>query len=133
MLHQEAADERTGSTQPGFAVHRDSALGLLADGQKLLHDVVVRRSAVGKEEVEMGDAGANEDRGVVQLVVESYDGGDVVAPEVGQIGFRRVQLVAVDNPAVDVRRRKGEQFLRHDPIHVTVLHLRTHNTLGERR
>jgi hypothetical protein len=59
--------------------------------------------------------------GIVDFLVESDDGGDVVQLEVGKVGLRRVQGVPVVDPAVRVRAAEGQKLLRYQPVEVAVL------------
>ncbi len=66
----------------------------LADVQELGEDGVVGRAAVDEEQVVVREAHVCETLGVVHLLVEPDDGGDVVLPEVGEIRFRRMKRVS---------------------------------------
>ena len=71
----------------------DGSFCVLADVEELPDDGVVRRAPVHKEQVVVLEARFCETPGVVHLLVESDDGGDVVVPEVWDVGLRSVQRV----------------------------------------
>lgn len=77
-----------------FTVDRDGSVSILADVQELGDDGVVGRTTVYKEQVVVLEAHVCETLGVVHFLVEPDDGGDVVLPEVGEIGFRGVKRVS---------------------------------------
>lgn len=70
------------------------ALGAVTDVQKALCDDVTGRAAVQEEEVVVMEAGVCEPLGLVDLLVEPNHSANVVFPEVGEVGFRRMQRVA---------------------------------------
>jgi len=80
MLHQETADQGPGSSEPGLAVHGDRPIGVLRDGEEPLDYVVVRGSSIIEEQVVVSDPGRRESGRVIQLVVEPYNGRNVVPP-----------------------------------------------------
>ena len=61
--------------------------------------------------------------GIVDLLVEPDDGGDVVEAEVGEVGLGRVKGVAVVDPALRVRAAEGQKLLRNKPVEIAVLKL----------
>lgn len=82
----------------------DGPFRVLADVEELPEDGVVRRAPVHKEQVVVLEAGFGEAPGVVHLLVESDDRGDVVVPEVRDVGLGSVQRVAWGGEAQEVRR-----------------------------
>lgn len=76
-----------------FAVDGHSPLGALTDVQKAAYNDVIRRASVYKEEVVVVEAGVGEAFGIVDLLVQSDDGGHVVFSEIGKISLRGVQRV----------------------------------------
>lgn len=77
-----------------FTVNSDPSFCILTDVQELCDDDVIGRAAVHKEQVMMAEAHICETFGVVHFLVETDDGGDVVLPEVREIGFRGVKRVS---------------------------------------
>lgn len=75
----------------------------LADVQEAPRDDVAGRAAVQEEEVAVVEAGVDEALGVVDLLVQTDDGGHVVLPEVREVGLGRVEGVACRG-----RRRSGQ-------------------------
>lgn len=74
-------------------MHGDGSFRILTDIEKLPDDGVVGRAAVHKEEVVVLEARLCEAPGVVHLLVESDNSGDVVLPEVRDVGLRSMQWV----------------------------------------
>ena len=103
-----------------FAVDSNGATGLFAQFHEAFHDEVRGRAAVGEEQVAVLETGARESRRVVDALVEPHDGGDVVAPEVWKVRFRRVLalLFVLDR----VWSAKGDELARNDPVEVAILH-----------
>lgn len=66
---------------------------VLTDVEELSDNGVVRRAPVHKEQVVMFEARLCKSPGVVHLLVETYDGGDVVFPEVGNVGLGSMQRI----------------------------------------
>lgn len=77
-----------------FAVDSYGPLRVLTDVQELPDDGVGRRAAVHKEQVLVLEAGVREAPRIVHLLVEPHDGGDVVLPEVREVGLRGVERVS---------------------------------------
>lgn len=75
-------------------MHGDASLGVLRQVDEALQDAVIGRAAVDEEEVEVVEARLDEAPTVVDLLVETHDGGDVILAEVGEVGLGRVQRVA---------------------------------------
>lgn len=73
---------------------RNGSVCILADVQEFGDDGIVGRTAVYKEQVMVLEAHVCETLGVVHLLVEPDDGGDVVLPEVGEIRFRGMKRVS---------------------------------------
>ena len=63
----------------------DGAAGLLAEGEKSVHNQIGRRAAVGEEEVAVLEAGAGEARRVVDALVQPDDGCHVVLAEIVEV------------------------------------------------
>jgi len=74
-------------------VDRNGSFGVLADVEELPDDGVGRCTPVHEEQVVVLKAGFRETPSVVHLLVESDDGGDVVIPEVRDVGLGSVQRV----------------------------------------
>ncbi len=72
----------------------NASVSSLADVQELGEDGVAGRAAVDEEQVVVREAHVCETLGVVHLLVEPDDGGDVVLSEVGEIRFRRMKRVS---------------------------------------
>ena len=58
---------------------------------------------------------------VVNFLVESHDACYVVQPEVGEVGLRGMEGVAVFNLGLGMGAAECKKFLRHEPIEITVL------------
>ena len=69
----------------------------------------------------MVKAGIGELFTVVNFLVESHDARYVVQPEVGEVGLRGVEGVAVFNLGLGMGAAECKKFLRHEPIEITVL------------
>lgn len=82
-----------GSRHLTFAVDRNGPLGILTYAEELPDDGVVWSAPVDKEQIVMFEPGLCEPLGVVHLLVESDDGGDVIFPKVWDVGLRGVQRV----------------------------------------
>ena len=67
---------------------------VLTDVEELPDDGVSGRAAVHEEQVVVLEAGVGEAPGVVHLLVEPYDSGDVVLPEVREVGLGGVERVS---------------------------------------
>ena len=70
------------------------AFCVLTDVEELPDDGVGGRAAVHEEQVVVLEAGVGEAPGVVHFLVEPYDSGNVVLPEVREVGLRGVQRVS---------------------------------------
>ncbi len=115
--------ERARPPESGLAVDGDATRRGLAYLEEPLQDVVRRGAAVGKEEVLVLKTASDEALGVVDLLVESDDGGDSMKTEVVEVGFRCMERIAVIDARLGVRATKGQEFLRHQPVKVPVLDL----------
>lgn len=73
---------------------RYSSFCILTDIKKLPYDGVIRCTPVHKEKVVMLEARVCKTPGVIHLLVEADHIGDVVIPEVRDVGFRSVQRIA---------------------------------------
>lgn len=69
------------------------SLCALADVQEAACDDVAGRAAVHKEEVVVVEAGVSETFGIVDLLVQTDDGGHVVFPEVWEVSLRGMERV----------------------------------------
>lgn len=77
-----------------FAVDSNGSFCVLTDVEELPDDGVGRCTPVHKEQIVMLKARVCETPGIVHLLVESDDSGDVMIPEVWDVGLRSVQRVA---------------------------------------
>lgn len=82
-----------GSRHLTFAVDRNGPLSILTYAEELPDNGVVWSAPVDKEQIVMFEPGLCEALGVVHLLVESDDGGDVIFPKVWDVGLRGVQRV----------------------------------------
>lgn len=69
------------------------SLRALTDVQEAACDEVARRAAVHKEQVIVVEAGVGETLAVVDLLVQTDDGGHVVLPEVREVSLRGMERV----------------------------------------
>lgn len=76
-----------------FAVDSNGSFCVLTDVEELPDDGVVWCTPVHKEQVLMLKARLCETPGIIHLLVESDDSGDVMIPEVWDVGLRSVQRV----------------------------------------
>ena len=95
----------------------------LTDVEEGFENGVGRRGAVDEEEVLVVKAGVGEPLAVVDLLVEPHDAGDVVQPEVGEVGLGRVERVPVLDLGLGVRPAERQELFRHQPVEVPVLDL----------
>lgn len=68
-----------------FAVDCNCAFRSLADIKELFHNAVTRRASVNEKQISMVEAIIYETLGVVDLLVETNDRGDIVLAEVRKI------------------------------------------------
>ena len=115
-------DERSSSSKTRLAVNSHSTRGGFADFEEPLQNRVGRSRAVDEEEVLVLEAGVGEPLAIVDLLVQPHHAGDVVQPEVGEVGLWGVQRVTVLDLAMRVWAAEGEEFLGHKPVEVAVLH-----------
>lgn len=87
-----------------------SSVGALADVQKASGDDVAGCAAVHEEQVAMVEAGVCEALGVIDLLIEADDGGDIVLAKVGEISLRGVKRVAW-NKWERKGKEENEQFI----------------------
>ena len=71
VFHDVAPDERAGSAEAGLAVDRHRALGVLADLQELLEDLVGGGRPVGEEQLLVVETVALETLGIVDFPANS--------------------------------------------------------------
>lgn len=76
-----------------FAVDSNGSFCILADVEELPDNGIVRCTPVHKEQIVVLKARFRETPGIVHLLVESDDSGDVMIPEVWDVGLRSVQRV----------------------------------------
>lgn len=76
-----------------FAVDGHGSVGALADVQEAAGDDVAWRAAVYEEQVVVVEAGIREALGIVDLLVEPDDRGNVVLSEVREVCFWSVKRV----------------------------------------
>ena len=76
-----------------FAVNSHSTVCVFRQLQELPHNTVAWCAAVNEEEIIVVKASILEATGIVDLLVEPYDGRDFVFAEVGKVGLRGVQGV----------------------------------------
>ena len=126
MLHDIAGDQSARATQARLAVNGQCAITLLGYVDEFAYDGVAWRAAVRKEEVTVLETGIDKALGVVDLLVEADNAFHVVLAEVGQVGFGRVQRVAVFDFAFGVRPAKGEEFAGQDPVKIAVFDFLLH-------
>lgn len=77
-----------------LAVDSHSTMCALADTQETVHDPITGGAAVHEEQVEVVKASICEALGVIDLLVEADDGGDVVLAEVWEVGLRGMERIA---------------------------------------
>lgn len=78
----------------------NSTIRGLADMQEAAHDDVTGRAAIHEEQVIVVKAGICEALGIVDLLVEANDGGDVVLAKVGKVGLwgmKRITCIKTKN------------------------------------
>lgn len=76
-----------------LAVDSHSSISAFADMQEATCDDITGRAAVHKEKVVMVETSVREALGIVDLLIEADDGGDIVLAKVGEIslgGMKRV-------------------------------------------
>ena len=79
---------------------------LFADIKKTLQYGVRWRGAVDEEQILMMKPGVGEPFGVVDLLVQPDDAGDVVKSEVWEVGLGRVERITVLNLRLRMRSTK---------------------------
>lgn len=106
-----------------FAVDGHSAPSAFTDVQEAAYDEVIRRASVYKEEVVVVEAGVGEAFGIVDLLVQSDDGGNVVFSEIWKVSLRGVQRVTCSGWSNYSRRVTFNQssFLLHRKILETLI------------
>lgn len=72
----------------------DSTIRALADMQKAAHDDIAGRAAVHKEQVIVVKASICEALGIIDLLVEADDGGDVVLTKVWEVSLGGMEGIA---------------------------------------
>lgn len=76
-----------------LAVDSHSTVSALADMQEAARDDITGCAAVHKEQVVMVEAGVCEALGIINLLIEADDGGDIVFAKVGEISLGGVERV----------------------------------------
>lgn len=71
----------------------NGSLSILTNVEELPDDGVIRCTPVHKEQIVMLKPRLRETPGIVHLLIESHDSGDVMIPEVWDVGLRSVQRV----------------------------------------
>lgn len=77
-----------------------ASLCTLTDVEELPDDGVIGRASIHKEQVVMFKARVRKPSGIVHLFVESDNGGDVVLPEVWDVGLRSMERVPLKKEGV---------------------------------
>lgn len=77
-----------------LAVDSDGTIRALTDMQESACDDVTGCAAIHEEQVIVVEAGICEALGVVDLLVEADDGGDVVLAEVWEVGLGGMEWIA---------------------------------------
>lgn len=95
VLHQVTAYESACTPKASFAVDGHGSVGALADVQEAAGDDVAWRAAVYEEQVVVVEAGIREALGIVDLLVEPDDRGNVVLSEVREVCFWSVKRVTI--------------------------------------
>lgn len=72
----------------------NSTICALANMQEAAHDYVTGGAAVHKEQIIVVKASICKALGVIDLLVETDNGGDAVLAEVWEVGFRGVKRIA---------------------------------------
>lgn len=76
-----------------FAVDSNGSFCVLADVEELPDNGVVRCAPIHKEQVMMLKARICKAPGIIHLLVETDDSGDVVIPEVRNVGLGSMQRI----------------------------------------
>lgn len=81
-----------------LAVDSDGTIRALTDMQEAAHDYITGCAAIHEEQVIVVEAGICEALGVVDLLVEADDSGDVVLAEVWEVSLRGMERIACIKP-----------------------------------
>lgn len=125
VLHEEGADERSGSAKASFTVDTEGAFGLFGDVEEFFENAGWRVRAI--EIVEIGEVGTDrsEFRSLVVRFVEANDERDVLLDKVWDEVFGRKGSVAVGvasrRVGIIVGPSKREYFALYDPVEIAVL------------
>ena len=108
VLHNVQSDQRAGAPESCKAVHSHEALRLLANLQESVHDLVVRRGAVGEGQLVVRNACACKGLRAVGLAfVESINAPDVLRLEDLQVVFGSQKMSKKANHWLQLRRHTG--------------------------
>lgn len=77
-----------------LAVDSHSTVSALTDMQEATRDDVAGCAAIHEEKVVMVEAGVREALGIVDLLIEADDSGDIVLAKIGEISLGGVERVA---------------------------------------
>lgn len=97
-------------------MHGDRPIRALAHVQKASGDDVAGRAAVHEKQVVVIEPGVRETFGVVDLLVETDNGGDVVFAEIREVSLGRVEGITVFYFTFWMWTAECKKFARDDPI-----------------
>ena len=74
-------------------MNSNGSFGILTNVEELPDNGVIRCTPIHKEQIVMLKPRLRETPGIVHLLVKSHNSGDVMIPEVRDVGLRSVQRV----------------------------------------
>lgn len=102
-----------------FAVDGNCAIGRLANGEEPFHDYVGWSGTVRKKEIPVLESRPGESSSIVNPLIQTDDGGDVILPKVGEIGFRSV--LSFFFILGRMRSAESDELVRNNPVEITIL------------
>lgn len=98
-------------------MNSDGTIRAFADMQKAACDDIAGRAAVHEEQVIVVKASICEALGIIDLLVEADDGGDVVLTEVWEVSLRGVERIAcIKQKDLKNRFTKREEMYCTKPV-----------------
>jgi len=100
-------------------VDGNCAISRLTNGEEPFHDDIGWSGTVREKEIPVLESRPSESGSIVDPLIQTDDGGDVVLPEIGEIGFRSVLsfffIFGRMWPA------ECDEFVRNNPVEITIL------------
>jgi len=122
MFHYVASYECARATQARFAVYSQSTVTIFGNFNKFTHDSIAGRAAIREKQVAMLKPGVDEAFSVVDFFIQAHNTFHIVLAKICNIGFGRMQGIAIFDFAFGVRTTKSQKLTGQHPIQVTIFH-----------